>query len=381
MLKLFKNKILVKTNFLFVLGLFISISYFLLVSYKTVLAQEQQTWIKIEENGFAKDGKLFKFIGASAVNLVFYDDWDLDIEKAIQTAKENNISVLRFYIDLGWGKNEDFDRIFDIASKYGVYIILAFTDCCCSGDYANLKKYFEVHAPFCNITNKQSILAFKKLIKQIIERRNSINGRIYRDDPTILAWEIANELEYWHFAESDVYRWISDISTYVKGLDKNHLVTIGISTNNFDLSEDSSLYKIFNVATLDFLSFHYYPDSNNLDLNKDILQRKEDIYKIEFITKKFLSLHKPVIISEFGFSNSMDLNLKIRSNENTVDSYNLAFKKYMDTAFSAGASGVMFWGWGIPEEKEVPMWWSQESHTSADKKFCIFLKEYQIPNK
>ena len=380
MLELLKNKILVKTNFLFVLGLFVSISYFLLVSYTTVLAQEQQTWIKIKENGFAKDSKPFRFIGASAVSLVFYDDWDLDIEKAIQTAKENNIAVLRFYIDLGWGKTEDFDRIFDIASKYGVYIILAFTDCCCSGDYTNLKKYFEVRAPFCNITNKQSIRAFKKLIKQIIERKNSINGRIYRDDPTILAWEIANELEYWRFAESDVYRWIGDISTYIKGLDKNHLVTIGISTNNFDLSEGSSLYKIFNVATVDFLSFHYYPDSNKLNLNKGI-SGKEDIYKIEFITKKFLSLHKPVIISEFGFSNSMDLNLKIRSNENTVDSYNLAFKKYMDTAFLAGAPGVMFWGWGIPEEKRVPMWWSQESHTTADKKFCAFLREYQIPNK
>lgn len=374
-----RRKILFKNKYLYVAGLIVFVSCLAFSLYKKTIAENKQSWVKATMNSLIKDDKPFKFVGASAVNLVFYDDWDLDIDKAIQTAKENNISVLRFYIDLGWGKNEDFDRIFDIASRYGVYIILALTDCCCSGDYANLKKYFEVHAPFCNITNKQSIRAFKKLIKQIIERKNSINGRIYRDDPTILAWEIANELEYWRFAESDVYGWVSDISTYIKGLDKNHLVTIGISTNNFDLSEDSSLYKIFNVATLDFFSFHYYPDSNNLDLNKDILQRKEDIYKIEFITKKFLSLHKPVIISEFGFSNSMDLNLKIRSNENTVDSYNLAFKKYMDTAFSAGASGVMFWGWGIPEEKEVPMWWSQESHSTSDKKFCNFLREYQIP--
>jgi len=112
MLKFLINKILVKTNFLFVLGLFVSISFFLLVSYTTVFAETQQNWIKIEENGLAKDGKPFRFIGASAVNLVFYDDWDLDIEKAIQTAKENNIAVLRFYIDLGWGKTEEFDGIF-----------------------------------------------------------------------------------------------------------------------------------------------------------------------------------------------------------------------------------------------------------------------------
>lgn len=346
-----KENLLLRDKFIYIVMLLILVSFFIFFLYKNGVTENRQSWVKATANSLIKDGKPFRFIGASAVNLVFYDDWDLDIEKAIRTAKENNISVLRLYIDLGWGKAEDFDRIFDIASRYGVYIILTFTDCCCSSDYPSLKKYFEVHAPFCNIINKQSIQAFKKLIKQIIERQNSINGRIYRDDPTILAWEIANELEYWRFAESDVYRWISDISTYIKGLDKNHLVTIGISTNNFDLREDSPLYKIFNVAALDFLSFHYYPDSNNLDLNKDIL-RKEDIYKIEFITKKLISLGKPVIMGEFAFSNSVDLNSKIRSDQNTADFYNLAFKRYMDTAFLAGASGVMFWGWGIPEEKK-----------------------------
>lgn len=106
---------------------------------------------------------------------------------------------------------------------------------------------------------------------------------------------------------------------------------------------------------------------------------QEDIHRIELITKKFLSLGKPVIMSEFGFSNSIDLNSKIRSNRDTVDLYNLAFKRYMDTAFLAGASGAMFWGWGIPEEKKIPMWWSNESHSVADKEFCNFLKKYQIP--
>jgi hypothetical protein len=371
---LFKNKSVYIVMFL------ILVSFFIFFMYKNGVTENRHLWVKATTHNFIRDGKPFRFIGASAVNLVFYDDWDLDIEKAIRTAKENNISVLRFYIDLGWGKAEDFDKIFDIASRYGVYIILAFTDCCCSSDYSSLKKYFEVHAPFCNITNKQSIRAFKKLIRQIIERKNSINGKIYRDDPTILAWEIANELEYWRFSESDVYRWLSDISSYIKSLDKNHLVSIGISANNLDLSKNSSLFKIFNVATLDFLSFHYYPDSNSIDLNKNILN-KEDVYKIESITKKLLSLHKPVIMSEFGFSNLIDLNFKTRSNENTTDFYNLTFKKYMDTAFLAGASGAMFWGWGIPEERRVPMWWSQESHTTTDKKFCVFLREYRIPNK
>lgn len=350
---------------------------FVVLPYKKVNA-EDNTWVRVTRSGFVKDGKPFKFIGATAVNTVFYDDWDLDIEKAVRSAKENNISVLRLYIDLGWGKDDDFDRIFDIASKYGIYVILVFTDCCCSTDYPTLNKYFEVHAPFCNTTNIYSVKAFKKLIKQIIERKNSINGKIYREDPTIMAWEIANELEYWHFAKSDVHKWIKDIAAYIKSLDKNHLVTIGISTDDPEFGKNSSIYQLFDVPALDFFSFHLYPSYGVVDSSESMISNN-DVQKIEFITKNFLSLGKPVIMEEFGFSNSVAFNLKVRSDKDTAGLYNSAFKAYMDAAFLAGCSGAMFWGWGVPEEKRVPMWWSKESHSAQDKQFCDFIGKYQIP--
>jgi|GEM_PF-1814358 len=337
----------------------------------------RQSWIRLTKEGFVKEGKPFKFIGANAVNLVFYDDWDLDIEKTIRTAKENNISVLRLYIDLGWGKDDDFDRIFDLASQNGIHIILAFTDCCCSSDYATLKKYFEVHAPFCNITNEHSRKAFKKLIKQIISRINSVNNRLYRDDHTILAWEIANELEYWRFSDSQVRQWIDEIAGYIKKLDKNHLVTIGISTNNLESINNEDLLKIFGSPALDFFSFHFYPSAETKVFNNDLLF--ENTQKINSITKRFLSLGKPVIMAEFGFSGSVELNEKTRADSETADFYISAFKEYMDTAFNAGCAGVMFWGWGIPEVKRVPMWWSREDHSIADQKFCDFIKNYRIP--
>jgi hypothetical protein len=331
-------------------------------------------WIKVTSNSFIKDNKPFKFIGANAVNLVFYDDWDLDIEKAIRTAKENNISVLRCYIDWGWGKDEDIDRILDIASRNGIYIILTLTDCCCSGDYPNLKKYFEVHAPFCNITNSYSINAFKKRIREVIERKNSINGRIYRDDPAIFAWEIANELEFRYFNEADVCRWIEDIADYIKSLDKRHLLTIGINANDSEFDRDSSLYEMFNVPALDFFSFHFYASGDFSNPEKAVALPDEYLGKIGFRTKKFLSMGKPVIMGEFGLNDSIESNFRIRSE----GLYIQEFKKCMDAAFSAGASGVMFWGWGIPEEGRIPMWWSQESHSIADEKFCSLLKGYQI---
>jgi len=74
------------------------------------------------------------------------------------------------------------------------------------------------------------------------------------------------------------------------------------------------------------------------------------------------------------------LNAKVRSSADTANFYNLAFNKYMDAAFDAGASGVMFWGWGVSKEQDIPMWWAKESHNIEDEKFCAFLKKYIIPS-
>ena len=240
------------------------------------ISQQETASLGLKRKGIflQRAGRPFRFIGANAVYLVFYDDWDLDIEKAIRTAKDNNVSVLRLYVDLGWGKDSDFDRIFDIASRYGIYIILTFTDCCCISDYSNLEKYYQVHAPFCNITNNGSIRAFKKLIKEIIERRNSINGRIYRDDPTIMAWEIANELEYRNFDKSDVYDWIDEIATYIKSLDNNHLITIGIDANGSGFANDN-LHDIFNVPALDFSFFSFLSSHRNNGFKKSCVNERK----------------------------------------------------------------------------------------------------------
>lgn len=367
-----------KFIYILILAALMSFSIFLL--HKTTI-NNKYGWIKATADSFIKDDKPFRFIGASAVNLVFYDDWNLDIDKAVRTARENNISVLRLYLDWGWSKDEDFDKIIVAASRYGIYVILTLTDCCCSSDYSSPKKYFEVHAPFCNIKNRQSIDAFKRRIKKIIERRNSVNGKVYRNDSTILAWEIANELEYWHFAESDVQKWIDEIATYVKSLDRNHLLTIGINTNIFNYMNDNAVYKIFDAAALDFFSFHFYPSADILNSDNEILPKDEISRQIEFIAGKFLELGKPVIMGEFGISNAVVLNSEVKSDQGNVNFYNLAFEKYMDAAFSAGCSGVMFWGWGVPEEKNIPMWWSQESHSTADERFCAFLRKYKLPNK
>lgn len=54
-------------------------------------------------------------------------------------------------------------------------------------------KHYEVerHALFFNDTGAREL--YKTYVRYIVQRRNSRTGQLYRDDPTILAWDLINE--------------------------------------------------------------------------------------------------------------------------------------------------------------------------------------------
>ena len=55
---------------------------------------------------------------------------------------------------------------------------------------------------------------------------NTISGVMYRDDPTIFAWNLMNEPRCtgcgWAMQE-----WVTEMAQYMKAIDPNHMVTIG----------------------------------------------------------------------------------------------------------------------------------------------------------
>jgi mannan endo-1,4-beta-mannosidase len=61
----------------------------------------------------------------------------------------------------------------------------------------------------------------------LINRINPYTGVAYKDDPTIMAWELANEPRGFHNNAVAFNQWIDDAAAYIKSLDSNHLVTTG----------------------------------------------------------------------------------------------------------------------------------------------------------
>jgi mannan endo-1,4-beta-mannosidase len=84
------------------------------------------------------------------------------------------------------------------------------------------------------------IQQYEAQVKAILTRKNSINGLKYIDDPTIFAWQLANEPRPMRPAAIDAYKnWIARTAKMIKSIDTNHLVTIGvegfIGTENMDV--------------------------------------------------------------------------------------------------------------------------------------------------
>jgi mannan endo-1,4-beta-mannosidase len=74
---------------------------------------------------------------------------------------------------------------------------------------------------------------FRHYLRALVGRVSSVTGKPYRDDPTIMAWQLANEprpggSEAFGVANLPTYyRWIAETSALIKSLDPRHLVTTG----------------------------------------------------------------------------------------------------------------------------------------------------------
>ena len=331
--------------------------------------------VEISSLGFTIDEKPFRFIGANTIYFGYYNEYNYSIEEAIKTASETGISVIRIYVGFSeetWGGKhfEEYDKVLDIAAKYGVYVIVTLTDCCClGGDWGQTEEAYFSKVPYCNLTDTSGLSSFKEYIKSVLLRKNTINGKLYRDDTTIMAWDIVNEPALQIFTDSDLNTWLLEVTSYIKTIDTNHPVTIGIDASRSIYNSDGPHYEALNVPDLDFFSFHY-------NLN-DYSVVSQHLNLIKFRTEKFISMGKPVILEEFGVGSQRVIDTE---EEGTLDIWLQAYKQQMDTVFSSGASGAMFWGWGVPITRAVPLWWRYEDHDVTEIEFCTMIKEYKIPS-
>ncbi|NOK63961.1 MAG: Endo-1,4-beta-mannosidase [Chloroflexi bacterium AL-W] len=182
--------------------------------------------------------------------------------------------------------------------------------------------------------------AYKDWAKHLINRTNSITGVRYRDDPTIFAWELANEPRCGNGGNKPVSGncttetltdWADEMSTYIKQLAPNHMVAVGDegffnrsgeSDWTYNGGEGVDHEALLSLPNIDFGTYHLYPDHWG----------KTSAWGTQWIEDHIdaaKAIGKPTILEEFGIHN-----------KSTRDDI---YQTWIDTVYQQDGAGWMFW--------------------------------------
>jgi len=99
---------------------------------------------------------------------------------------------------------------------------------------------------------------YKNYVNYFLNRVNSITGVAYKDDPTIIVWELANEPRCQSDSTGDTLQaWIDEMAAYIKDIDTNHLVSTG--EEGWYKREGATDWKYNGSQGTDFIRNHQSP--------------------------------------------------------------------------------------------------------------------------
>jgi len=209
-------------------------------------------------------------------------------------------------------------------------------------------------------SNAGAMQDFQDFINFIINHVNPYTGLAYRDDPTIMAWELANEPRGYKNGEN-FNNWIDDTAAYIKSLDENHLVTTGCEGETpwpdyhaLDFIENH------NGPDIDYATCHIWPQNwgwfnPNEPNGYASAEAEARNYLQSHLNMAGNTLHKPLVLEEFGLARddgSYDPNSPTTYRDLF---YEAMFDEIFLSAHSGGSgAGDNFWAWGGEGRPLVP---------------------------
>jgi endo-1,4-beta-mannosidase len=154
----------------------------------------------------------------------------------------------------------------------------------------------------------------------------------YRNDPTILMWQLMNEAEDANggcssSAGSTLKAFASDMGAMVKSIDGNHLLSLGTMGSGQCGTAGSSYSDIHSVAQIDVCEYHDY-DGGSVALPSNLTA---DLNMCK-------ALNKPLFIGESGIKKT-----DVGGTGNRAAAWDAKFR----AQYSAGVVGELIWDWDL----------------------------------
>jgi mannan endo-1,4-beta-mannosidase len=354
------------------LGLVLGAAILFYLSTNPDASANLSKFVQHEGNRFVIAGRPFRFVGAN-VAVMYRDEDRQQMPETLRRAAQAGIKVVRVWAFGEGGPNDvkpiaDFadwprhhsfritpdqwneeafvhlDHVMAEAAKNNLHVQLCLTNWW--RDTGGVTQYLrwagindadDDKLPFginkeramLFYSNEETRRLYRQHLEKLVTRRNTVSGVAYRDDPTILGWELMNEAQVITGHWADRRAWIVEMSAYLKSLDPNHLITPG-AWGYRTAAERREWLADHSIKTVDYCDVHSYPR----DDHDSFVETPRALR--EFIDNRAaaaFSIKKPLVFGEFGMG---------------VEGYNQYsqaewFKAFFAENARAGNAGALFW--------------------------------------
>lgn len=171
----------------------------------------------------------------------------------------------------------------------------------------------------------------------LVERTNTYSGRAYRDEPAILAWELANEPRCALDPSGWTLQcWIDEMAAWLDELTPNQLISVGVegfwgrwrrrwNPPRWLDGQGADFLWNHEPAAVDLMSFHVYPDHWHMTEDESARWVADHL-------EAAASLGKPVLMGEYGKRGPGPMRRRY-------------FRRWLDQVHArpAGQAGSLFW--------------------------------------
>jgi mannan endo-1,4-beta-mannosidase len=204
----------------------------------------------------------------------------------------------------------------------------------------------------------EAVALYRDYVRALVARTNSVTGVAYRDDPTIMSWQLANEprpgggLEVAQANMPAFLAWIGETAALIKSLDPNHLVSTGSEGLKGCVELEQCVIDAHAPTEIDYVTAHIWPqnwgwvDPTDIAGTYAAAEANARDY-IDRHVRLALGLNKALVIEEFGFPRD-DASFAPGSPTTFRDRfYGIIQESVRASAANDGPLiGSNFWAWG-----------------------------------
>lgn len=345
------------------------------ISFNTVIAQtvepKMKTFITRQGDRLMEGEKEFRFFGLAAPNIQqnesqirpdrtnrFPDEFEIrDIYSGIQrtgglVTRPFSLSIyskddkeMPVYISARRTYNEEafecLDRVIALAHDYNIRLIIPFIASQSFGGIRGVDEFSTLSGkPIGSFWTDEEVKEdFRHFLDFVLNRRNTVNGLLYKNDPAILCWQLGNEfgsypgdrgLDYDTWSPR-ILAWTQEMAAYIKKAAPNHLLMEAGGVDRKAMLDDPNI---------DIISDHLYEYWNRMG------GREWWLAPIAKASREECKGKKPLMIDEFGLGSTENL------------------RELMKTIREEGISGGLIWsirgrrrdgGWYYHNEGGTPV--------------------------